>query len=90
MSRSILRVFFCLALPLLMAPLLLSGGQQPELAVTAEAAIPASTDNWGLSFPEEGAAPVGNATQEFLSQYNAWYLGYTSRKVIYLTLCWSN
>ena len=85
MSRSILRIFFCLALPLLIAPLLLSGGKQPELAVTAEAAIPASTDNWGLSFPEEGAAPVGNATQEFLSQYNAWYLGDTSRKVIYLT-----
>ena len=51
----------------------------------ADAAIPVSVDNWGLSFPEEGAAPVGNATQEFLSRYSAWYLGDTSRKVIYLT-----
>ena len=85
MVRSALRILFCLTLPFLLAPLLLSGGKQPELAVIGEAAIPASADNWGLSFPEEGAAPVGNATQEFLSRYDAWYLGDTGRKVIYLT-----
>ena len=85
MVRSALRILFCLALPLLLSPLLLSPRESREIAVTGEAAIPASADNWGLSFPEEGAAPVGNATQEFLSQYNAWYLGDTGRKVIYLT-----
>ena len=53
--------------------------------VSAPAAIPASADNWGLSFPVEGEAPVGNATVEELAQYDAWYLGDTSRKVLYLT-----
>ena len=85
MVRSALRILFCLALPLLLSPLLLSPRESREIAVTGEAAIPASSDNWGLSFPEEGAAPIGNATQEFLSQYDAWYLGDTGRKVIYLT-----
>lgn len=51
----------------------------------APAAIPASTDNWGLSFPTEGESPVGNATAGELAQYDAYYLGDTSQKVIYLT-----
>ena len=29
---------------------------------SSPAALPASTDNWGLSFQTEGACPVGNAT----------------------------
>lgn len=49
------------------------------------AAIPASADNWGLSFPNEGQSPVGNATAESLAQYDAYYLGDTGKKVIYLT-----
>ena len=47
-------------------------------------AVPAST-SWGLSFPEEGKAPVGNAGQEALSRYDAHYLGDTTKKVLYLT-----
>ena len=56
-------------------------------AVAAAASVPvsASVDNWGLSFPKEGESPIGNATQAALSQYGAYYLGDTSRKVIYLT-----
>jgi peptidoglycan-N-acetylmuramic acid deacetylase len=42
-------------------------------------------DNWGLSFPEPGKTPVGNAEQSFLSQYNAYYVGNTGEQVIYLT-----
>ena len=58
----------------------------PEmLSASAPVAIPASTDNWGLSFPTEGQAPIGNATAEDLAQYDAYYLGDTSQKVIYLT-----
>ena len=49
------------------------------------AAVPAAVDNWGLSFQTEGQAPVGNAGAEELAQYNAYYLGDTSEKVIYLT-----
>lgn len=54
-------------------------------AVSASAAIAASAGNWGLSFPTEGESPVGNATVEELAQYDAYYLGDTSQKVLYLT-----
>ena len=57
----------------------------PAAPATADAAIPASADNWGLSFPEEGQAPVGNTTAEKLAEYDAYYLGDTAKKVIYLT-----
>lgn len=53
-------------------------------AVAPTDALPASS-NWGLSFQEEGKPPVGNATQDALSQYDAHYIGDTSKKVIYLT-----
>ncbi len=43
------------------------------------------TGNWGLSFRQEGAAPLGPADSEQLSKYDAVYLGDTSQKVIYLT-----
>ena len=60
--------------------------QQPLSPAAGPAAIPASTDNWGLSFPEEGQSPVGNASSEELANYNARFLGDTSKKVIYLTI----
>lgn len=41
--------------------------------------------NWGLSFDKEGEPPVGNASASELSQYDAWYVGDTSKKTIYLT-----
>ena len=44
-----------------------------------------SNDNWGLSFQEEGKTPVGNATPEFLKQYNAYFCGNSEDKKIYLT-----
>lgn len=56
-----------------------------SIPASAPAAVPASTDNWGLSFQTEGASPVGNATEEQLAKYNAYFLGDTSQKVIYLT-----
>ena len=43
------------------------------------------TGNWGLSFPAEGAAPVGPADARTLAKYDAVYLGDTAEKVIYLT-----
>lgn len=45
----------------------------------------ASNDNWGLSFQEEGKTPVGNATPEFLKQYNAYFCGNSEDKKSYLT-----
>lgn len=54
-------------------------------AAAGPAAVPASADNWGLSFPNPGQSPVGNATVESLAQFDACYLGDTTKKVIYLT-----
>ncbi len=58
---------------------------EASLPAAAPAAIPASAGNWGLSFPVEGQSPVGNATVEDLARYDAYYLGDTSKKTIYLT-----
>ncbi len=43
------------------------------------------TGSWGLSFRQEGAAPIGNAGADQLRQYDAVYIGDTSEKVLYLT-----
>ena len=53
------------------------------LGSASVAALPAAS--WGLSFPEEGATPIGNATAEELARHNGWFVGDTSEKVIYLT-----
>lgn len=42
-------------------------------------------DNWGLSFPTPGETPQGNAGADYLADYNAYYVGDTGEKVIYLT-----
>ena len=76
---------FCAVLLLLTMLLWPMSRQSSSLPAAGEAAVAVSTDNWGLSFPTEGQSPVGNATVEELAQYNAYYLGVTSRKVIYLT-----
>lgn len=48
--------------------------------------VPISAEgNWGLSFPEEGQMPVGNASADYLKQYNAYYAQNTQEPVIYLT-----
>ena len=57
----------------------------PASAPAAVEAVEASAVNWGLSFPAEGQPPVGNAAAEELAQYDAYYLGDTAQKVIYLT-----
>ena len=77
--------FFVLLLPcLFLAGMLWLQGQAMRPAA-APAAVPAAAADWGLSFQKEGQAPVGNATSESLSKYNACYLGDTDKKVIYLT-----
>ena len=43
------------------------------------------TGSWGLSFRENGNAPVGNAGVSQLKKYDAAYIGNTEEKVIYLT-----
>ena len=43
------------------------------------------TGSWGLSFRQEGAAPIGNAGVDRLKKYDAAYIGDTTQKVLYLT-----
>lgn len=42
-------------------------------------------ENWGLGFSTDGAPPTGNATADELKKYDAYYIGDTGKKVIYLT-----
>ncbi len=55
-----------------------------EAAAPAEAA-PAAVTDWGLSFQTEGQPPVGNVSAETLRQWNAYYVGASGEKKIYLT-----
>ena len=43
------------------------------------------TVSWGLSFRQEGAAPIGSAGADVLRKLDAAYLGDTTQPVIYLT-----
>ena len=43
------------------------------------------TGNWGLSFQNEGSAPIGPANAQTLAKYAAAYLGDSPEKVLYLT-----
>ena len=45
----------------------------------------AATGSWGLSFRQEGYAPIGPASARELARVDAAYLGDTTQKVIYLT-----
>ena len=54
--------------------------QREEPAVASAAEI----TNWGLSFQKEGEAPVGNASAEYLKQFDSYYVGDANQKTIYL------
>lgn len=45
----------------------------------------AEITNWGLSFQEEGKPPIGNASSDYLSQFDALYCRDTAEKKLYLT-----
>ena len=44
-----------------------------------------SEENWGLSFQEDGKAPVANASYDELLPYDAYYMEQTDKKNLYLT-----
>ncbi len=50
-------------------------------------AVLPQTDNWGLGFGESGLEkqPSGNASAEELAQYDAYFVGSSQEKVVYLT-----
>lgn len=55
------------------------------LSAPVSATITNQADNWGLGFGAEGSKPTGNATSEYLKEYDAYYVDDTTEKVIYLT-----
>lgn len=50
-----------------------------------KAAGTSADGNWGLSFQQDGNAPIGNASAEYLAKYDGYYAKETDEKVIYLT-----
>ncbi len=60
-----------------------TGAVSDELS-PQEAVAAAADGNWGLSFQEKGKSPIGNATSEYLKQFNAYYIDDTGSN-IYLT-----
>ena len=44
-----------------------------------------TSENWGLSFAEEGTLPTATASIEELKQYDAYYAQDTDEKILYLT-----
>ena len=83
--RSLMTLGALTTLALIAAVTLTLFGREEPVSAAAPAAVPASAGNWGLSFQNEGQPPAGNASREELSQYNAYYLGNSAEKVIYLT-----
>ena len=49
------------------------------------AEVAAGITDWGLSFQSEGAPPVANASQEYLRNFDALYVGDANQKEIYIT-----
>lgn len=77
-----LTAVFCLFLAAYLCGAGLGRLNSPQPAVTASAN---PDGNWGLSFQEEGKAPVGNVSSQELKKNHAAYVDDTDEKVIYLT-----
>lgn len=78
-TRKKLMKFMCItATVICMAVMIGNGTLQATFSNTV-------SNDWGLSYRENGKIPEGNASKEFLKQYNAHYAGDDSEKVIYLT-----
>ncbi|MBQ7089162.1 MAG: polysaccharide deacetylase family protein [Clostridia bacterium] len=56
-----------------------------SLTPPAPAAVATAAGNWGLSFRQEGEAPVGNVSAAELARHKAYYVGDTTQKRLYLT-----
>ena len=59
-------------------------GQIDQIETVSDS-IKENCENWGLGFSGEGQPPTANASPEQLKPYDTYYIGDTSKKVIYLT-----
>ena len=65
------------------APVIACGSLSPAFD---SGSVPVSADgNWGLGFPTPGQTPVGNVSADTLKTFDAFYVGDTSKPIIYLT-----
>ena len=71
-KRDLILLFLAIAVAAVLAWIIFSGSAL-------------ETGSWGLSFRQEGVAPIGNAGADQLRQYDAAYIGDTSDHVLYLT-----
>lgn len=79
-------IFRIIRLPLFLAAAFFFGHTAAQVTDFAAASSGmAAEESWGLSFREEGKPPEGNADQAELARYDAFYLGDTDQKTIYLT-----
>ncbi len=69
---------------LLVLTLSVTAGLLGQLLPNAISTLKTNID-WGLSHAQNGSQPVGNRSQQELSQYDAYYLGSPNEKVLYLT-----
>ena len=81
---SVLSHFTCRALRKA-APVFLSAAPETPVSSVSMPILSSAAENWGLSFPEKGKTPVGNATSEELAAYNAWFAASPEENIIYLT-----
>ena len=65
----------------------LSGGGIALLynAYGKESVSNSGIENWGLGFSEDGQPPTANTTSDELRKYDAFFIGDTDKKIIYLT-----
>lgn len=78
-KRHVVTAFFCVLLALAVGIFFTVRANQATVSASA------GNTNWGLGFHTEGEKPTGNASADFLKQYNAYYVGPGDEKVIYLT-----
>ena len=75
--RNVLTVVFLLAMFFV--------GRAIAYATAPTAGVVEQTENWGLGFGESGTQPTGNESAETLKKYDAYFVGGSKEKVIYLT-----
>lgn len=80
-KKSVVKLFSFAAVAVVFATAIFAG-----INIAKEKTVRTSADgNWGLSFQEEGMAPVANATAEYLAKYDGYYAEKTDEKVLYIT-----
>ena len=74
-----------LGITLIIIALVIVGLVMGIKAVTSRTVNASADGNWGLSFQTEGAAPIANASAEYLAKYDGYYAEITDEKVLYIT-----